>query len=760
MMPEPTELAQRIAAGDASATEGAIVALLHSGDRVRARALLVGLGIVPGDVAIEGRPLAAAVKARRPSDMQALVLLRMLVDADSATAADLALGIWRWGGADARRRVAYGLPNMLISAGRTGEVREIFKQIVAAGYLIGDFRPFVRQSDLASMAGRLAARLYARDKERAAARLVAGDSAGAAPPWTEAHDAAVAGVRAETLPGDHVGCDAAVFAGLVAAASPGARYRFEYGDGPKALDRVTDWLSVPAPLTGWWREPLYRHRGEWQPTSVAAEWEESTGDPALAVEAPFARDRNQLNGIGAHDMVLGILWCTSPARGEDYKQRSSCASVGGGELDLRDAVISFTVSGRKLRQNGASLHFWVSHFAIDETGPYTSQWALTGSPFPDAAWADRAAHRVDLVLTNDPRAWTYTGNNPKEQRARAARYRRAPLNTSLAANNSNTVLIFGLGDPLHPPTGALVFSQAEIRFRNYSVLSPAAGAVLLAAPDGGADPRHLTSGWRGYDDHLWTSTRHPSLPLEFSWRLRHPTVLTKVQFNQHPYWPARDVEILLDDESGNTVTAWQGVLPEGRADQPGPDHLLVRFGHPLRAAKVTLRIQSGYSAERCGLDGLELYGEDAVFTPDGDACSVSTEVAGLTPGARVYYRISLDNGGEILAGDVAEIALPLSQAPVIESVIPWARKRDPDCYVVRVNAMGLETELWGELTAEDGAVFTGLGIALGLQPTGRHAYYEPRGIPAKTGKFTICARNTAGETRMPAPWPIAERPPG
>ena len=101
---------------------------------------------------------------------------------------------------------------------------------------------------------------------------------------------------------------------------------------------------------------------------------------------------------------------------------------------------------------------------------------MTGTPFPDDVLSQAHLRKVSLTFPNDPRAWTYTGNNPKEQGAQASRYRRAPLDTTLGANNAPFVFIFAFGDVRRPPAGDLVIHDAEIVCRDYSILSQAAGA--------------------------------------------------------------------------------------------------------------------------------------------------------------------------------------------------------------------------------------------------------------------------------------------
>lgn len=564
---------------------------------------------------------------------------------------------------------------------------------------------------------------------------------------------------AVTRASDAVGLGAVAVRGQVAAFSAGARYRFEYGAEAERLDRATAWADVPPPRTGRSVHPLYRQTGEWLPTCAQVRWLfPATGEaPALSIEAPFAKDRNQLTGIGAHEMPVGIAWGQTRDVFEGEGPGRKFAPIAGGVQDLRDAEVALTLAGNRLRQQGAALHFWISHAARDAHGEFSSQWALTGAPVPDDALMGSRLTTVTLRLPNDPLMWTYTGNNPEEQGDRANRYRRTPLDTALRMSNASSVLIFAFGDVRRPPQGALIVSAAEMRYRDHSLLSRASGAALAHFPEGSvADPLCLTSGVRGDDENLWTSTPSASLPLTFRWALRHPATPTHFQINQHPYWPAREIEITAELARGGMHLLWRGVLAEARPDLGQAPSLLEYLPAQPEITAVTLRILSGYRAERCGLDGFEIYGSGAVFQPDGQACSVSEEIEGLAPGSRVFTRVVLEDGGERIAGEITETALPVTVAPLLLEARPLVRPADPACYWVRANAMGLETELWGELEHADGRVFRAPAVSLGSQPTGRHIYYIPRDVPNLPGTFRLHARNTAGSAVMTAPWPIGQ----
>jgi hypothetical protein len=478
----------------------------------------------------------------------------------------------------------------------------------------------------------------------------------------------------------------------------------------------------------------------------------------MRIISPFAKDRNQLSGIGSHEMPLNFGWCWrwKGGRGQIAREeRQKTLSVSGGVMDIRDAELTFTIRGDDLNQKGAVLTFWPLRAGQDSQGEFGSQWATTGMPFPDEILEDGRWHRVTLTLKNDPRLWTYTGNNPVEQGERAKRYRKLPLDQNLTANDGAFVLIFVCGDERDPPSGSLEIFSVSASYRSHSLLCPAARPRLLTWPKATlSDPLCLTDGSRGIDEELWISTDAPRFPLEFAWAFSAPAQISRVQINQHPYWPAREVELVFVSEAGEERIAWSGTLSEARPDRNDPSYDIITFdGEAAHALK--LRILSSYNAQCCGLDGIEVYGTGIAFKSDGVPCSISTEISGLEPGSTVYARLVLDDCDEMLSGAVESVALPADRSPRLDWAHPFVRARNPDCIVVRGNAMGQETAIWGELELPSGASIKGPVASLGMQENGRHIYYAPIGVPAVPGTFRLHAQNSAGESVLTVPWPLA-----
>jgi hypothetical protein len=567
---------------------------------------------------------------------------------------------------------------------------------------------------------------------------------------------------ASALTGDAypIGNTGAILAGVVASVSAGARYRFEYGERADALDRNTPWRDVPPPVNARVRDVAYRQAGHWTPRATALGWATCDGRAPLPIEAaerpaldftgPFALDRNQTNGIGSHDLPLIFDWGKQRTHDPKYKDGSMTFSVDGGSIDLRDAELSFTLQGQSIELRGTVANIWVCTFGDDDT--FWSEWALTGDPIPDSALEDGMWHHVTLKLTNDPALWTYGGTNP-EDGERAARHRRLPLNDTLVSNGP-FVFDFALGAERNPVRGGFRLFDVQATYRSRSALTQAAGATLVAWPPSGvSDPLHVTGGARGFDESLWTSDTAPAFPLEFGWTLAKPVQVTHLQINQHPYWPAREVEVWATDEDGTDTLLWAGTLPEGRADRRQAPYYRAVVEKKIRAASVRLRILSGYHTERCGIDGFEVFADGVSFTGDGQPCSVSDEVADLLPGQTVSYRTVLENGGNIVAGETKCIQIPATSAPLLISATPLKRANNPAVIVVRANAMGLDTQVWAEVEATDRPPEAGPAVYIGSQPTARHVYYVTSSLPSVAGRLRLRARNAAGETELCIAWP-------
>mgnify|MGYP006298535879 CR=1 FL=1 len=98
-------------------------------------------------------------------------------------------------------------------------------------------------------------------------------------------------------------------------------------------------------------------------------------------------------------------------------------------------------------------------------------------------------------------------------------------------------------------------------------------------------------------------------------------------------------------------------------------------------------------------------------------------------------RVVVTEGARTRAGATQMLARPADSRPIIESAVPFMRTTAPACFLVRANAMGLPTRLWASLKRPDGTVMNSPEADLGCQPTGRHIYLIPAGLPPE-GEMT------------------------
>lgn len=634
------------------------------------------------------------------------------------------------------------LPSILRALGRHEEAGRVYVEIQRAGGLAADYRPRWADHHLARVAPEAALQLYRGDRERFAIRR---------PPLPVPGPALA---RAETLAAEPMGIDGAYLSAEVASTEAGAAYHFEYGYAPDALTFATPKQDLPPPRTAVIRQRAHR-QFEWSPQCTQASWEKrrvpgDAGDRetyVLRLTGPFATDRNQLNGMGAHEMLMGIKWNRVPETPSD-----SLAATGG-VLDLRDAAFSIVARGQDFKLNGSSLTFWAAHWLTPAKGNFGGQWALTGAPVPDAALESGDWWKTTLTIRNAPGAWTYTGNNPAEQGKHAQRYQRLPLNFILSQENHPFVLSFAMDDVRDPPNGHVEVAEFALRLRNPSLLSPASLCKLRLGPMSGDDPRKLTDGVRGYDEHLWTSAANPRFPIEFAWDMPRPVGLTHIQFVQHPYFPAKDVEVWADLANGEERCLCAKSLPALYPHAGEPPHVIEYLPPGIEIVSLKLRLLSGHYAEACGLEAFDAFGTGGILKGDGEPCSVTEELTGLEPGAPLHYRVVVTEGTRTRAGATRMLPRPADRRPVIDSAVPFVRNDGPACFLVRANAMGLPTRLWAKLKRPNGSVMTSPESDLGCQPTGRHIYLIPAGLPPE-GEMCLCAENAEGATELRVTWPI------
>ena len=214
------------------------------------------------------------------------------------------------------------------------------------------------------------------------------------------------------------------------------------------------------------------------------------------------------------------------------------------------------------------------------------------------------------------------------------------------------------------------------------------------------------------------------------------------------------MEVHGQDDKGAWRLLWALEMADCRADTSQQPYAYTEIDDAAPVVGLRLTIFSGHYTERYGLDGIEVYGEGAVFTGDGMPCTISEEVAGVTPGADLHARLVLSDGEKKVCGDVVSISMPAARAPRLVEATPLQRVGNPNCIAVRGNAMGLETELETKLQLNSGQIVTVSNLYFGCQPTSRHIYVNlPETLPVEAGVVRITARNIEGESAVEIPWP-------
>jgi hypothetical protein len=219
------------------------------------------------------------------------------------------------------------------------------------------------------------------------------------------------------------------------------------------------------------------------------------------------------------------------------------------------------------------------------------------------------------------------------------------------------------------------------------------------------------------------------------------------------------VRISAAGRDGRWAVLWHGDLPNlATPAAVAPYGFFACRG--VEAVRLKVEILSGYVTERCGLDSIAFFGDGASYQPDGQPCSVSADITGLSPGTTIHARLVLEDGDDVIRGDSVDITIPTTQAPCLFEAVGWLRADNPPCIAARASAMGLPTAVTVTLTLDDGSKQEFGAVDLGMQPTSRHIYYNlPNDVPMTTGKAQLTLRNAAGEAAVEVAWPPTRSPP-
>lgn len=443
-------------------------------------------------------------------------------------------------------------------------------------------------------------------------------------------------------------------------------------------------------------------------------------DLVLTITTPFGKDRNHMNGIGVADLVMG--WCSTIENPEE-----PTGEYPGRTLDLRDAEVELSLRCCALDPRdfyfASCCQTYLDTAYVDYMDD-CSTWSLTGQMTDMQNLSNNRWHTLRYHFRNDTAVWTYAGNNPYESGEKANRYAYRHIGDVLSNHRGNIAFWFVFGNKRDTYERDLDVYSIALRYRDGFFLSPGWNARLISWPVGCViDPSWLTNGWRGNPDQFWMSGPNPEVPQEFVWDFGKEVSLESIRLHQNTLYPAKDLELsgAMDRERFEPICAI--TLPRKEGQEAANSRTFRLLDAPVTLRYLKLGIISGYQPEFWGLDAIEVFGDAGPLSPEVEPCSVSEELGGLEPGKTLYYQLVAENEAGTTYGDIRSIELPVDSRPVIH----WAKvlKQEPGkvTLLVRLTAMGHETQLRGWFENQDGEVIEGPSLAAGCQPVPKHMTY-------------------------------------
>ncbi len=578
----------------------------------------------------------------------------------------------------------------------------------------------------------IAAEMDERRRQRRRDRLAGGDRDEGPPAkkTATAKPRGKGGLKAATGAAAEIGLDRAVLSGRISGATAAADYCFRWGLSKNDLDRRTPWKPLPPGAWGEIRSPILECGNQWLVCAAGHAADPDAGGVKLT--APFGKDRNHLSGVGVADL-LGAWMNTLAA--QEMRPRGRRAAA----LDLRDAELTLRVKAENLDPRGFLFTFNTQSVEGGETDWRSAPWTRSGEPVDLAALPSGRWQDIETVLSADPEAWSFCGNNPTEQ-GNHARYAYAPLGAVLERQTGNLFLWMLYGDWRETPSGALWLGEGRLRYRDWSILRDRDFAKLVEAPKGGdGPPERLTDGRRGHPGDGWTSAGLPPGANSFGWRFAEPVALTDIVMYQHPLFPARRGQIEIESGGARTVTP-DFEMPEFPPTARAP--IVMKLPEGLMAESFRLTLLEGYHDGIVGLEAVEAYSDSWQPSPGSAPSTVSEDIGGLDGGAKIHYALCCRTGDRETAGKVRSLAVQASDAPVLFSLTPFASRPDKAVFLVRGNAMGRETRLiWWTDKAKPRE------IAFGHEDSRQHRAITLCGRDRKAHTLRVRLENDAGESR-------------
>jgi tetratricopeptide (TPR) repeat protein len=540
----------------------------------------------------------------------------------------------------------------------------------------------------------------------------------------------------------------AVVAGTIGGTTLATEYFFAYGTDENNLESQTETRWVPPGRSNRICQQAVDALHEWQVYAVESEVIGNDPDPespdafAFRLISPFGKDRNHMNGIGIADLFLG--WYGRWLVRED---QTECERANA--LDLRDAEVELV-----LRPKGLDARdFLIAGNVQSNTGKQSTTdmwdwapWALTGQLIDPETLDEENWNRLTFRFNASPRSWSFCSNTPEEQTS-AARYTYHPLGDVLSRHQGNIWFWFLLGDAQDPPEGAIDLRSLEIRYRNWSILTPESGTALIGFPeDSLSDPHCLTNGWIDNPDEMWFSAPQPKTPQEFIWRLPVGAAPKAVKVHQNTLRPAKTIEILISADGEKFQALGRVDLSEAKPIDKVPPVVMISL-EGLPASHLKLVIHSGHQDDFWGLDGIEVFDDGVPPIPELEPASVSEEIDDLEPGQKLYFQLVAENAADESRGPVTAIDIPATQIPAITDGRCLKQSGNRTMLFLEIMPCGLDTEVRALITGPDGKTWEGPVLDTGCNPSVRHLAYVVD-CPGKNGayKAEITAKNEIGES--------------
>ena len=469
----------------------------------------------------------------------------------------------------------------------------------------------------------------------------------------------------QTGPATALGCDGASVNGCVAPNGQSTNWYVEFGE-TTAYGRQTAPTLLPPTLNAHFRESWDDNRSGWGSYGTTMTQHGSQGGRRF-VRVSYPCSFDDFNHEGCE--VLHLASFVYPGVIENPEESDfgyPSVFLAAGDPDLRNARISISVRGNNWVPNGAELIFLIQSQSNIEVGNakecLRSNWGFSGCPLTDYL-ADGKWHQVQYTLTPDTTLWSFGGYNSRERERTEPRYHYWPISQVLQHANCNFFHLLAFVNPDEHPTGSIDFADFELTYRNYSLVHPANGARLLAAPTDGDDPDLLTDGWRHGDGHQWRSAANPRRPQEFTYRLAGDATIDAVQVHQNPADPAKDIEVQVSQDGTTFDTVVQATLPE--QGEPSDNFAFVLQRDLAAAAThVRLRVLSGYRTEHWGVGEFEVFGSGVDLAPENRETPVTTDLEGLTKGTTYHYRLIAENAAGRSYGPDQTYTTPATSRPV------------------------------------------------------------------------------------------------